>query len=206
MALGPHMAWLARWVSLDLEVWGFFLLGWWPRARVPTRATAFTHHEDAGWSAIAGAFALLLVVEGAVGHLWLAQSGHAATMWIALGLHVYGFVWIVGDAMALRVNRTYLLSDPNGAEPILELRVGIRARGRFEISSIVEVRTGAWDTAGPDEQLVRVLGAANIKLIFSRPVAFRRMLGAPVETKALLLQVDDPDRFERALTAIRGPR
>jgi hypothetical protein len=203
MALGPLTAPFARWVRLELEVWGFFLFGWYLQARVPRLATAFTHHRDAGWSAIAGAFAMLLVVEGAVVHLWLAHAGHAAAMWIALGLHVYGFVWIVGDALALCVNRTCLHAGQNGAEPILELRVGIRARGRFPILSLVEVRTGTWDAARPDEQLVRISGSANVKLIFGRPVEFKRMLGAPVETRCLLLQVDDPARFERELTAIR---
>jgi hypothetical protein len=206
VALGPHMAPLARWVRLELEVWGFFLFGWSLQARVPRLATAFSHHKDAGWSAIAGVFAVLLVVEGAVVHLWLAHTGHAAAMWIALALHVYGFVWIVGDALALCVNRTCLLSGQNGAEPILELRVGIRARGRFPILSVVEVRTGTWDAVGPDEELVRVSGSANVKLVFQRPVEFKRMLGAPVETRGLLLQVDDPDRFERELTAILTAR
>jgi hypothetical protein len=202
MALGPHMAPLARWVRLELEVWGFFVFGWYLLSRVPRRMTAFTHHKDAGWSAIAGVLAMLLVVEGAVVHLWLAHSGPAAAMWIALGLHVYGFVWVVGDALALCVNRTHLLSGHNGAEAILELQVGIRARGRFPISSVVEVRTGTWDAVGPDEQLIRVSGPANVKLTFGHAVEFRRMLGAPVETKAMLLQVDDPVRFEQALTAI----
>ena len=206
MALGPHLAPVARWVRLEIEVWGFFLFGWHLQSRVPVQATAFTHHENAGWSAIAAAFALLLVVEGAVVHLCLAQSGHAAAMWISLGLHVYGLVWIIGDARALCVNRTYLLSGQHGADPILELRVGIRARGRFPISSLAEVRTGIWDAVGPDEQLVRVSGSANVKLLFRCPVQFRRMLGAPVETKGLLLQIDDPDRFEQALTALRTPR
>jgi len=203
MALGPHLAPVARWARLELEIWGFFLCGWWLQARAPRRATAFTHHVDAGWSAIAVVLAMLCVVEGAVVHLWLAHGGHTAAVWVALGLHAYGFVWIVGDAMALRVNRTDLLSGPDGAEPVLELRVGVRARGRFEISSIVEVRTGIWDTVGPDEQRVSVSGAANVKLIFGRPVELRRMLGAPVETRVVLLQVDDPDRFSRELTAIR---
>ncbi|MEY2929967.1 MAG: hypothetical protein RL033_716 [Pseudomonadota bacterium] len=205
-ALGPHLALLARWVRVELEVWAFFLFGWYLQARVPRGATAFTHYEDAGWTAIASALAVLVFGEGAVVHLWLAHSGHAAAMWLALGLHVYGFVWIVGDAMALRVKRTYLLSGQDGAEPILELQVGIRARGRFAISSIVEVRTGNWDEAGSGEQLVRVSGSANVKLLFGSPVVLRRMFGAPVETMGLLLQVDDPHRFERELTALRTTR
>jgi hypothetical protein len=62
------------------------------------------------------------------------------------------------------------------------------------------------DAAEPDEQLSRVSGAANVKLIFGRPVELRRMLRRPVETKALLLQVDDPVRFEHELNAIRTQR
>ena len=201
-SLGPHMAPLARWFRLELGVWGYFLFGWYLRARGPRRGSDFSHHQNAGWSALAGAFALLVVVEGAVVHLWLAQSGRVAALWSAFALHVYGCVWIVGDALALAVNRTRVLSGQGGAEPILEMRVGIRARGRFPISSIVEVQVGSWDTAGPHERLVRVAGPANVRLIFERPMEFRPMFGAPVEAKGLLLQVDEPDRFQQALRAV----
>jgi len=202
LALGPHTAPLARWLRLELELWGFCLFGWYLRPRVPQGATAFTHHQDAGWSAIAGVLALLIVVEGAAVHLWLAHAGHTVAMWIAMGVHVYGLVWIVGDAMALRVNRTCLLAAQDGAEPFLELRMGIRARGRFPLSSLVEVKTGTWDAAGPEERLVRISGPANVKLGFERAMELKPMLGAPVEIMGLLLQVDDPHRFERALSAL----
>jgi hypothetical protein len=201
MALGPHATPLARWVRLELELWGLFLWGWFLRPRVPSPATAFTHHKDAGWSAIACVFVTLIVAEGTAVHLWLSHAGYTATVWIALGLHVYGLVWIIGDAQALRVNRTCLLPGPDGAEPILDLRVGIRARARCPISSIAAVRRGTWDSAGPDERLATVSGPANVKIDFERAITFKPMLGATVEIKGLLLQVDDPARFEQTLTA-----
>lgn len=205
MASGArHRARLARWVGLELEVWRFFLLGLYLRARVPARATAFTHHVAAGWSAIAGACVMLLVVEGVVVHLWLSQAGHRAAMWIALGLHGYGLVWIVGDALALSVNRTQLLAAPESGEPVLELNVGVRTRGRVPIPAIVDVQVGAWDNAGPDEQMVTVSGPANLRLRFGRPIALGRMLSAPVETRTLLLQIDEPERFQRELDALRS--
>lgn len=189
----------ADWLGLELEIWSFFLFGWFRRPRVPRRATAFTHHQDAGWSAIAAVLGMLLLVEGAVVHLWLADAGHSAALWIALALHVYGFVWITGDALALRVNRTCLLPGADGTGAVLELRVGVRARGRFPASSITQVRTGAWDNAGPEARKVGVSGPANVEITFARAMEFKPRLGAPVHIRTLLLQVDDPERFERAL-------
>jgi hypothetical protein len=201
IALGPGAAPLARWVRLELALWGFCFFWWCLGTRVPARATAFGHHKDAGWSMIAGVLATLLVLEAALVHSWLSHAGYTLAMWLALVLHVYGLIWLVGDALALCVNRSLLLFGEDGAEPILELRVGVRARGRFPLSSIVEVRTGSWDTPGPDEGLVNVSGPANASISFARAVEFKPMLGAPVQIKCLLLQVDDPDKFKQTLSA-----
>jgi len=206
LALGAGSAPLARWARLELEIWGFFIAGWFLRPRVRARALAFSHHRDAGWSAIAGALAMLVVVEGAVVHLWLTHAGYSSVAWGAFALHVYGLVWIVGDALALRVNRTCVCSEPDGAEPVLELRVGLRARARVPVAAIIDVSRGTWDAAGPDERSIVVTGPANVKITFSRAIALRPMLGAPVTTKSILLQVDDPDHFARALSALLARR
>ena len=201
LALGPFTAPLARWTRLELAVWGFFIAGWFMRPRVCPRGLVFSHHRDAGWSAIAGALAMLVMVEGAVVHLALDQAGYSRSVWVAFALHVYGLVWVIGDALALRVLRTYLPEPSRGDDAVLELRVGLRARASIPIGAIVHVGTGSWEAAGPEERLVSVAGPANVRIALSRPTALRGMLGAPVATTAILLRVDEPGRFTRALAA-----
>jgi hypothetical protein len=196
LALGPHAAPLARWARLELEIFSLALAGW-RRPHVPSSALAFTHHRAAGWSAIAGALALLLIVEGVVLHLWLQQAGHTIAMWTAFGLHAYGLVWVMGDALALRNKRTLLIA--NGRQPMLDVNVGVRGHGRFPLSRIATVTSGTWEAAGTDERLVNVAGPANVKLTFDRPMSFQPMFGAAVEVQGLLVQVDEPERFVREL-------
>lgn len=205
LALGPRFAPVARWARLELEIWGFCFLGVFLRPRVCGQSPSFSHHRDAAWSAIAWALAMLVMVEGAVVHVWLAHAGYSTVMWGAFALHLYGLVWIVGDALALRARRTCLRSEADGAEAVLEVRVGLRARASIPLGTIVEIGTGAWDTARPDERLISVIGPANVKIRLERATAVRPMLGAPVMTHAILLQVDDPEQFVRVL-APRLPR
>jgi hypothetical protein len=199
-AIGPPMAAIASWVRLEAEVWALFLFGWFLRPRVPAGAVAFTHHKDVGWSAIAVVLAMLLAVEGTLVDLGLRHTGYEAARWMALGIHVYGFAWVVADAQALRLYRTSLSAEQDGVGPILDLRIGFRSRAQFPISLVTAVTRGSWDTAGPEERLARVSGPANIKISFRHPVEVRAVLRPAAKVKALLLQVDDPEAFRRWLS------
>jgi hypothetical protein len=197
---------LARWARFELELGFFASFGWFLRPRVPRGAPAFTHHRDAGWAAIVWALAAIVIVEGTLVHFWLGHAGHTALMWVAFGVHVYGLAWIAGDALSLRVNRTYVLRAEAERSSRLEVRVGLRGRGSFPIAAIASVTTGTWESARAGEELLGVSGPANLKLTFRRPLEVQTMLRAPVETTTLLLQVDDPDRLLRAVEEARDER
>jgi hypothetical protein len=84
--------------------------------------------------------------------------------------------------------------------PVLDVRVGVRARGRFALSELAEVRTGTWDQAQPGEHLLTVSGPANLRIAFRAEVELAPALRAPVRLRALLLQVDEPARLAAALS------
>ncbi|HEY3497874.1 MAG TPA: hypothetical protein VGK73_24415 [Polyangiaceae bacterium] len=184
----------------ELELLAFAVAGWFLKPRTPPGARVFTHHQEVGWSTTAAVFAALVLVEGTLVHVWLSHTGLVALTWSAFALHVVVLVWIVGDAHALRLRRSYLVASADGTTATLELRVGARARGTFPLTSIAEVSTGEWATAAPGERSVAVSGPANVKIAFRHPVELKCLLAAPVAIQGLLLQVDEPQRFARALT------
>jgi hypothetical protein len=196
LALGAYAAPVARWARLELELWCFAFFGWFARVRVPAGAAAFSHHREPGWSALAAVLTLLVLVEGALAHLWLASAGFVALKWLALAVHAYGLIWLWGDAHALRLRRTLLHT---AGEPCLELCIGVRARARLAPSDITEVRAGSWDAAAGGEQMLRISGPANLRITFRQDVCFHLALRAPVGVRVLLLQVDEPGRLATLL-------
>lgn len=203
LGLGAYAAPAARWARLELELWYFALAGWLSKAHVPAGAAAFSHHREAGWSVIAGVLALLILIEGALVHLWLESAGFELLKWLLFAGHVYGLIWLLGDAQALRLRRTLLHSVALGAgspQLVLDLRLGVRARARFALSEMAEVSTGTWDEARPNEQLLSVSGPANLRIAFHTDVQLTPALRAPVRLRALLVQVDEPARLAAALS------
>lgn len=196
LALGAHAAPVARWARLELELWFFAVTGWWSKPHVPAGAAAFSHHREVGWPAIAAVLTMLVVVEGALVHLWLDSAGLTLLKWLVCAAHVYGLIWLLGDAQALRLRRTLLWA---GDEPCLDVRVGVRGSGRFALSQLAEVRMGSWDGAGPGEQLLSVSGPANLRITFRQEAQLALALRAPVRLQVLLLQVDEPARLAAAL-------
>lgn len=192
-----------RWLKLERELWRLAFLGW--RQRPPKVAAdldfgqaVFTHHRQVHWDLIAGVLSALVVIEGAVVHLWLDGAGYTVAMWLALALHVYLLVWILGDAQALRLYTTRVGSLVD-ADRIVSLRVGLRGSADIPVARIVGATPGTWDEPAPGGELVTVSGFANVSLTFDSPVEFVPMLGKPVEVSSLRVQVDDPERFVRSM-------
>lgn len=189
LSLGAYAAPVARWARLELEVWFFAFTGWFSHARVPVGASGFSHHREVGWSAIAAVLVLLVMIEGTLVHLGLDSAGLPRVKWLVFAAHSYGLIWLLGDAHALRLRRTLVSA---GAAPSLEVRVGVRAHGRFSVSEISELSTGTWDSAEPGEQLLSISGPANLRIAFRQEQQLALALRAPVPLRGLLLQVDEP--------------
>jgi hypothetical protein len=202
LALGAYAAPVARWARLELELWWLAFAGWLLRPRAPAGSTTFSHHREPGWSALAAVLTLLMLIEGALLHLWLDSAGLELVKWLVCAAHAYGLIWIVGDAQALRLGRSWLEA---GAEPSLHVRVGVRGRGRFALSDISGVQVGSWDSAVSGEQMLRVSGPANLRISFRREVLLATALAAPVPIRALLLQVDEPARLAALLSEHSRP-
>jgi hypothetical protein len=169
-------------IASELGVVGCALTGW-RRPRVA--ADTFTVHRVNGWTLYAGVFALLTIAETPVVHLALAAFGHSTAAWIATGLALYSALWLVGDAHALRHGGVVLGRDA------LELRLGVRWRGRIARAAIAHVERGSAPARAAD---FSILGA-TVVLHLREPVTLHGLAGRRRTTDVIALSIDDADRF-----------
>lgn len=173
-------------LATELAVVGYALAGW----RAPRHA-GFTVHRTNGWALYAGVFVVLTLVETPVLHIALAGFGHPTAAWLATALSLYGALWLVGDLHALRHGGVVVTRDA------LELRLGVRWRGRIARTAIARVERG---TASSKQVDFSILGA-NVVVHLYEPCMLRGLLGRRRTVTEVALSVDEPERFVDALTS-----
>ena len=155
--------------------------------RVPPRGPrSFSVHRD--WPLYVGVIVFLAVVEGIALHLVLVRFVSTTAAWIANGLSLYGMLWLVGDALALRAGGITLRDDG------LELAFGLRWRGAIPYSAIATIEHGPAPEGAHD---VAVLGA-NVVVSLREPVTLRGMFARRRTSRVIALSVDDVGAFLHA--------
>ena len=150
----------------------------------------FSHHREAGWSTIASALTLMLIVEGVAVHLALA-SWNEAVAWVVSALELYGLIWLVGDARAASKIRTTL------DESTLRIRVGLRFRVDVPLAAIEGARP-----ISPDEQPkapLSLVGPPNVMVELGEPVRVSLFAWRRAPTRRLALRVDESEAFVHAV-------
>jgi len=182
---------LTAFVATELALLGHVLLGW----RAPRRGAGdFTVHVEKGWLLYAGTFAALAAVE-TVG-LHVVVHPHAPVLaWVLTALSLYGVLWIVGDALALRRGGVRIADDG------LRIEIGVRWRARLRWSQIAGVeRVAGAPAAAPDVVDASLLGA-NLVIQLSSPAPVAGPLGRRRSASRIALTVDDVDGVVAAVTA-----
>jgi hypothetical protein len=182
---------LPRVFALELAIVGYAIAGW---RRPRASATRFTATN--GWSLYAGVFAFLCLVETPVVHVALRLASRSTTFgdtgalhawstaaWIATALSLYSVVWLAGDAHALRHGGVIV------GEDALELRLGVRWRGRIPWAQVASI------TRGSEADLDASILGANTVIRMHAPVTLRGPLGRMRTGASLALSLDDPDGF-----------
>jgi hypothetical protein len=177
-------------IATEARVLGYALTGW----RAPRRgADTFTVHRASGWPLYAGVFVALTLLETGCMHLVLFAAGHPLAAWIATALSLYSALWLVGDALALRHGGIVVTRNT------IELRVGVRWRGRIARTAIASVERGA----APPGALNASIIEANVVLRLVEPCTLDRLFGRKRSGNVVALSIDDPDRFIAALRRAR---
>lgn len=116
VGLGSRL--LAAILVTEVAVVHSALTGWFRRAPRDEGAF-FAVHRKRGWSIIAGTLVFLAAVETIGVHVLLARLSPVAA-WIVTAVSIYGIVWIVGDAHALRLGGIQVTDER------VEGRIGLR--------------------------------------------------------------------------------
>jgi hypothetical protein len=169
-------------LATEARVMGYALTGW----RAPRRdARTFTVHRAVGWPLIIGVLVALTVVETACVHLVLIAAGHPTIAWVASALSLYGALWLVGDALAMRHGGVIVTDDA------LELRIGVRWRGRIPRSAIIGVERARL----PPGALSCAVIEANVVVRLASPSTLDKLFGRKRTATVIGLSLDEPDRF-----------
>ena len=186
-ALGDSL--VARAVAVELAVFWYALFSW---GRRPP--PGFSAWRRAGWVAIYVAILLACLAEAIPLHFLFRRWGPLAAT-LSVLLHGYTVLWLIGDLRALILRPIRLDSG------MLKIRIGLRWEADVPVDAIVAVER---TPAGPGLRL-GVLGSANLGLRLREPVELHGPFGIRRTSDALLLQVDEPDALESAITRRRGP-
>ena len=147
--------------------------GW----RAP-RGGAFTMHRANGWPLFAGVLVVLTVVETAALHVALHS-------WILTILSLYGALWFVGDALALRHGGLFVRADH------VELRLGVRWAARIPLDAV-------WTRGTTAEARASVL-EPNAVVTASAPIELTGLFGRTQSARSIAVSIDDFDGFVAAL-------
>jgi len=152
---------------------------------------------EGGLSAsLAVALAAVVVIEGAVLHLWVA-SRSLAWAWSITGINLVTLVWLWGEV------RSASRSALRVGERDVDVVVGNRVRCRFARRSIASADRATWRSV-PDLPPSDYLNAAkplepNVMLVLRVPVLARLPLGVTKPVTRIGLRVGDPDAVIAAL-------
>lgn len=183
---------LASAVRLEAEVAWLAFGGWFHRPRFPEGTVTFTHHLESAWLHLVGVLVAVSIVEGAGLHLILTSTGHSSIAWLVTAIHLYGVMWLLGDAHGLRLHPTRV------EDAHLHLRLGLRWRADIHRMRILRVRRFAGDSDDQHVSLV-VAGDPNVLIQLDGPVEVRGLFGIRRRGDCLLVQVDEPTGFIEAL-------
>ena len=173
-------------IASEVAMLYYAFFGW--RAKVEeTRGTAITFHEQSGWSSVVACILLLIAAEGIGMHLLLARWNSIAA-WGWTFLDVWGAIWLIGDAHALRLRRSSLDDET------LHVRLGLRWNVSIPLSliaSVEEIR-GEW-TRKKDVLKVAMLDEPRWLITLREPVVAHGLAGLRKEIRALAVRPDQEE-------------
>lgn len=185
-------------LACELSLWAFALAGW--RMRTPADANAFSVHRESSWSMAAVGIGLVLVVEALPIHFLLVRS-HPTLAVIATATSVYGLLWLIGDAQAMRLR-------PMRIEPdALLVRVGLRSKALVPLDAIASVEPVKADAApkrGRGTLRATPIGDPTLLLTLREPLVAHGPYGVPLPVARIGVAADERARFASALEAALG--
>ncbi|HUQ84084.1 MAG TPA: hypothetical protein VM076_23235 [Gemmatimonadaceae bacterium] len=156
---------------------------------------------DGGLSApLAIGLGAVLVIEGAVLHLWVAQRS-VAWAWGITALNVITLVWLWREHRATRQAGLTLTDDA------IAIDAGSRLRCRIPLSAVASAEPATWRSV-PDVAADFVSTAKplepNVVLVLREPVDVTLALGVNRRVSRIGVRVADAEALVNALSRIRS--
>jgi hypothetical protein len=150
-------------------------------------------------AALVAGFGAVLVIEGAVLHLWIASRSELWA-WVVTALNVATLLWLWRDYRAGTHSRLSIDEQRVG------IAIGNRMRCRFELSNIASAEQATWRSV-PDLPPSDYVNTAkplepNIMIVLNEPADARLPFGIRKRYARIGIRVDDPGTV---LTALRMP-
>ncbi|MDJ0363882.1 hypothetical protein QMK33_01860 [Hymenobacter sp. H14-R3] len=186
-ALGP----VGELLLAELTVLRYAGLGWWAAPRAPARATAFSSYRESGFMALVATAAAVLTVEATCVHLLAQHWCPRLAPWL-LFLDLYGIVFLVGHAQAVRLQPTLLTATE------LRIRIGFVWELTVPRASLLaaEVLREAPDPGTGILSLSKLLFATpNLLLTFAEPVVVTGPYGIRRTAQRVAVYFDQPRQF-----------
>lgn len=178
-------------LASELAVVYYALGSWRARPHVPEGTSGFTHHLRSGHFGIVLAFLVILASEGLAMHLLLLRWS-VLVAWIFTISSVYSALWAIADYRAT-VLRPILVTEES-----IVIRAGFRFALVVPRESIVEVGREKPDFGRKSRNLT-LLSIPTRWLTLSQPMLAEGPYGLRRPVRAVGIEPDDPEAFDRAL-------
>jgi len=175
----------------------YYLLFSWRRSRetADQGELSFTYHKETSQVLYSAIFTKIILMEGIVVHLLVAQWSHwAAWIFTIADLWLLALIWADCRASVLQPVR---LRDDR-----LRLRYGLRIQADIPLSSIASVASAREYHPEPQEMKRAVgplFGTPNVRIELNRETRAEGFLFLPKQVDCLYLALDEPDVFVREL-------
>lgn len=162
-------------------------------------ADGFTVYRETGYARLLAMLSVIVVIETVGVHLLVSQWSQVSA-WILTGLSLYAIVWLLGDFRAMHFRPIRIIGSQ------LHLRVGLRWEASIPLLDIGGASRSLPPNSKPDRSalVLRIAGATNVRLVFTRPIKFIGPYGISRRVTSLHLHVDDADAFCDQLRVASG--
>jgi hypothetical protein len=189
-ALEPAIgAFPARLFATELSIISYAVTGW-RRATPSENARTFSLYRQEG--TVAAVFVFLIAVESTILHVIVATHS-PLWAWLLTASSVWGALWIIGDAQAVRLSPLTITADT------LVVPLGVRWRVEIPLHAIAAVGT-VTDRAPQGPHTLRAARAWDVAIVTHQLVEARGLFGRRKRIDTLLLPSSRPDELIAALT------
>jgi hypothetical protein len=184
---------MVKLLAAELSILYYGLFSWRAKPHVASCARAFWIYERVGQADVLGVLPILCVLEIVPVHLLLRHWSSPALAWIATGVSMYGAIWLIGLARALRLRPVLVGRD------YLHLRYGLLFQLRVPKEMIARVRRAE---AGDKMSAVPRKSEPSVCIELARVMDAEGLFGIRKRVNRIAVTPDDEPAFKRAIAEL----